>query len=93
MAFELLYWPVADEALDRLENDPVLAPTRRAVDRTLQKLAANPFDRRLGTIAFMTEELGGISATPAGLGDWYVLWQRGAEQGVIEIVLVHEIRV
>lgn len=93
MPYELLYWPAADEALDKLENDPAMAPARRAVDRTLQRLAADPFSPRLGTTAFMTEGLGAISATPAGLDDWYVLWQRGAEQGVIEIVLIHEIRI
>jgi hypothetical protein len=92
MPYELLYWPAADEALGKLENDPAMAPARRAVDGTLQRLAADPFDRRLGTTAFMTEELGGVSATPARLDDWYVIWQRGAEQGVIEIVLIHEFR-
>lgn len=92
MAYELLYWPAANEAMNRLETDPALAPALKAVVRVSKQLSADPFTPRLGTVAFMTEELGGISATPAGLDDWYVLWQRGAEQGVIEIVLIHEIR-
>jgi hypothetical protein len=92
MPYELLYWPAADEALDKLENDPAIAPARRAVDRTLQRLAADPFSPRLGTTAFITEELGAISATPAGLDNWYVLWQRGEGPRTIEIVLVHELR-
>ena len=84
-----MYWPAADEALNRLETDPAMAPARRAVDRTLQRLAADPFSPRLGTTAFMTLELGGISATPAGLDDWYVIWQRGKGPRMIEIIQVH----
>jgi hypothetical protein len=93
MTYELSYWPAADEALGRLESDPAMAPVVQAVNRTLRKLEADPFGPRLGTTAFMTEALGGISATPVGLDDWYILWQRGVEQGVIEIVLIHRLPV
>ena len=89
---ELAYWPAADEALDMLDKDAAMAPVLRAVERTLQRLTADPFSPRLGTTAFMTGALGGVSATPAGLDDWYVLWQRGAEPMVLEIILVHQLR-
>jgi hypothetical protein len=92
MTYGLLYWPAADQALDQLENDPAMTPVQKAVERTLQRLAADPFDPRLGTIPCMTEELGGINATSARWDDWYVLWQRGAEPMIIEIVLVHQLR-
>lgn len=93
MACELSYWAAADEALSKLEADPdpAMVPVLRAVDRVLASLAEDPFNPRLGTIGFMTEELGGISATPTRLDDWYVLWQRGPEPGAIEIVLVHQL--
>ena len=68
-----------------------MAEVRQAVERVEERLEADPFSNRLGTKAFITEQLGGVSATPARLDDWYVLWQRGAEQGVIEILLVHQI--
>jgi hypothetical protein len=93
MAYEVVYWPAADDALSALEKDPALAPALQAVERILLELEADPFNPRLGTTAFMTEDYGGVSATPARLDDWYVLWQRGAEQGVIEILLVHQIRI
>ncbi len=90
MDYEILYWPDADEALARLESDPAKAPVLRAVDRAMVRLADDPFNPRLGTIAFMTDELGGISATPARIDEWYILWQRG-EPGVIEIVAILEL--
>jgi hypothetical protein len=50
VSYEILYWPDADEALDRLESDPAMAPELRAVERTLRRLAADPFNPRLGTV-------------------------------------------
>jgi hypothetical protein len=88
-----MYWPAADEALVRLENDPAMVPVARAVERVLDRLADDPFNPRLGTTAFVTPELGGVSATPVGLDDWYVLWQRGPEPRTIDIVLIHQLRV
>jgi hypothetical protein len=88
--YEILYWPDADEALARLESDPVKAPVLRAVDRTLVRLADDPFSPRLGTITFMTDKLGGVSATPARIDNWYILCQRG-EPGVIEVVAILEL--
>lgn len=90
--YELDYWPAADEALTALESDPTMAPALHAVDRTLARLAADPYSSRLGTVPFITEEYGGVNATPARLDDWYVLWQRGPEPKVIEIILVHKLR-
>ena len=37
----------------------------------------------------MTPELGEVSATPVGLDNWYIFWQRAPEPGVIEIIQVH----
>jgi hypothetical protein len=90
--YEFVYWPAADDALAGLENDPAMAPVLRAVDRALERLAADPFNPRLGTTAFMTPEFGGVSATPVGLDDWYIFRQRGPEPGVIEIIQVHALR-
>jgi len=87
--YEIVYWPAADDALAGLENDPAMAGVWRAVDRVLGRLAADPFNPRLGTTAFMTPELGGVSATPAGLDNRYIFWQRAPEPGVIEIIQVH----
>lgn len=92
MTYEILYWRAADEAIGRLENDPAMAPVMRAVGRTLERLAADPFSPRLGTTAFVTDEYGGVCATPVGLDDWYVLWQRAPEAWTIDIVLVHQLR-
>jgi hypothetical protein len=90
--YELLYWPAADDALTELENDSARAPILRAVERALARLTADPFSPRLGTTAFVTEAFGGVSATPVGLDDWYVFWQRGAEPQTIEIIQVHKLR-
>jgi len=78
--------------VEELENDPESAPALGAVNRTLGRLADDPFNPRLGTTAFMTEEYGGVSATPVRFDDWYILWQRGPEPRTIEIVLVHQLR-
>ncbi len=93
MEYDISYWPAADDAIAELENDPVMAPVLNAVERVLGRLAKDPFNPRLGTTAFVTEELGGVSATPVGLDDWYVLWQRGPGPRAIEIVLVHPLRI
>lgn len=92
MAYEITYWPAADDALTELESDPTMAPVLEAVERVLERLTSDPFNPRLGTTAFVTEDLGGISATPVRYDDWYVFWQRGPERQAIEIVLVHPLR-
>lgn len=91
MDYELLYWPAADAALGALENDPAMARVLQAVERALDRLAADPFNPRLGTTAFLSEEFGGVSATPVGLDNWYVFWQRGSESKAIEVVLIHQL--
>ena len=91
MAYELLYWPAADDHLTMLESDPERADELEAVESTLNRLAEDPYNPRLGTTAFRTEQYGGISATPvrgAPDDDWYVLWQRGAHRGELDIVAV-----
>jgi hypothetical protein len=92
VSYEFFYLDDADDAMARLEGDPAMAHVLAAVERTLDKLAADPFSHRLGTTAFMTEEYGGISATPVGTDDWYVFWQRGPEPRTIDIVLVDQLR-
>ncbi len=92
MPYKLLIWPAAAESLARLRKDPALAPALRAVERTRQRLEADPFSPRLGTVPFMTDELGGVSATPAGLDDWYIFWQRGAEPRTLYVVEVDQLR-
>jgi hypothetical protein len=91
MVYELLYWPAADDHLAMLEADPTRQNELRAVERTLSRLAEDPYDPRLGTTAFRTEQYGGINATPvrgALDADWYVLWQRGAQRNELDIVAI-----
>lgn len=93
MPYELTYWPRADDIMTELEQDPATAAVLPAVERVLAHLAEDPFDPRLGTTAFVTEELGSVCATPARREDWYVIWQRGPEgTQTIEIILVHQLR-
>jgi len=92
VTYELLYTAEADEALDMLEGDPRMATVLRAVDRTLVRLAADPFNPRLGTIPFITEPLGGVCATSAGIDDWYVIWQRAPEPETIDIIAIIQIQ-
>lgn len=91
--YDLAFWPAADAAMDRLAADPSKSGVLEAVKRTLDRLSADPYDRRLRTAAFQTPELGGISATPVRVDDWYVLWQRAPEPKVLDIVLIHELHV
>jgi len=93
MPYEFDYLPAADAVMTSLESDPEHAPLLEAVSRTLARIAIDPFDRRLGTTAFMTPELGGISATPVRFDDWYIFWQRGQEPGVLDVVLVEHLDV
>lgn len=90
MAYELLFWPLADEALVGLESDQSMIDVLAAVNRTLDRLEEDPYEPRLATRSFVTEELGGVRATPARFDTWYVLWQPG-EGRAIEIILIHRI--
>jgi hypothetical protein len=91
VAWELRWWPAADEAMNRI--DAVDDQRRRAVRRTLTRLEVNPLDPRLGTRQFRTPEYGHIRATPCRHESWYVLWQIGEEAETVEIVIVAEIPV
>lgn len=62
-----------------------------AVNKTLDRLERDPYDPRLGTTIFQSEEFGGVSATPISVGDWYLFWQPGTARSTIEIVLVPEL--
>lgn len=92
MPHELLWWPDADRAMDRLESDPGASAALDAVRRTLGRLELDPFDRRLHTRQFQTPEYGHIRATPCRHGDWHVLWQPG-EPGSVEVIIVTELAV
>jgi hypothetical protein len=87
------YWPAAQVVIDDLEADPVRAAILDAVNRTIDRLVADLMDRRLGTKLFMTEELGGLSATPVRLDDWFIFWQRGPEPGGLDIVAIAQLDV
>ena len=86
MRYELLYRPEADEALDRLAADSAMGKILDAIDDTLDELEDDPFERRLGTIAFRTAEGAGVGATPVRLDGWYVLWRRGPRPRTLEII-------
>lgn len=89
MVYELLFYPAADEALARLERDQSISEVLVAVNRTLDRLEHDPYEPRLGTRAFVTDEYGGVRATPARAGSWYVIWQPGEIGHTIEVILVH----
>jgi hypothetical protein len=86
-----MFRPEADEVLDELERDPATLRVLEAIERTLDRLADDPYDPRLGSTAFQTEELGNVSATPARVDDWYVFWHRGPEPRVLDVVLIQQL--
>lgn len=87
------YWPAAQDVLDELAAHANHAPALEAINRTLARIAADPYDRRLGTTAFMSPEFGGISATPTRYDSWYIFWQRGPEPTILDIVLIEQLDV
>jgi hypothetical protein len=89
--YELAWWPNAAAAMDALEADPRKSAEVEAIDRVLDALEEDPFNRKLGTVPFQTSELGGVCATPVRLNDWYVIWQRGSTARSLEIILVHQL--
>ncbi len=76
--------------MTRLENDPARREVRQAVLQTLGKLERDPFDRRLGTRQFSTEDYGQLRATPVRKADWTIYWMIGPGAGEITIALVAE---
>src|SRR5579875_2277963 len=93
MPYDLGWRPEADEAMTTLEADPSKTAVVEAIDRTLMRMEADPFDPRLGTIPFRSPELGGVYATPIRLDDWYILWQRGSGTRELVIILIHQLNV
>jgi thymidylate synthase len=93
VSYELLYRPEADEALDRLESDPAMGKALNAIDNCLDRLEDEPFDRRLGTLAFQAEEFSNVNATPARYDEWYIIWRRGPRPRTIEIIAVAQLDV
>jgi hypothetical protein len=88
MAYDLNYADDAGAVLDALEVSAKLQPAYRAVIRTLHRLEDDPFSPRLGTTSYITPELGGVNATPTGVDDWYVLWQRGPGARELDILAI-----
>jgi thymidylate synthase len=93
VSYVLLYRTEAEEALDRLEADPAMSKALDAIDDCLDRLEDEPFDRRLGTLAFQTEEFSNVSATPVRYDEWYVIWRRGPRPRTIEIITVAQLDV
>jgi hypothetical protein len=89
--FELAFWPQADEALTRLENDPGLSSALSAVNRVLDRLEEEPTDLRLGNTLFKTPEYGNVSAADARCEGWYVPWKPGPEEHVIDVVAIAQL--
>lgn len=88
---ELLWWTDADEALSSLERPSGSVAVLTALRRVLGRLEVDPFDPRLGSRQFVTEEFDQVRATPVRSGDWWVLWQTGPEPATITIILITEI--
>ena len=86
-----MFRPEADEVLDELERDPARLRVLEAIERTLDHLTDDPYDPRLGSTVFQTQELGNVSATPARVDDWYMFWHRGPEPHVLDIVLIQQL--
>lgn len=61
-----------------------------AVLRTLGRLELDPFDRRLRTRQFVTERYGQLRSTPAGIGDWHIMWLAGPDSDQITIAIIAE---
>jgi hypothetical protein len=93
MAYEFEWRPEADEAMDALEADPRMSQVVAAIERTLDRLEADPFNPKLGTSQFRTPEFGGVCATPVRHDDWYVIWQRGTESNILDLILVSHLDV
>lgn len=87
---ELLWWPAADEVMTRLEADPATTDILRAVRRTLGRLELDPYEPRLRTRQFSTERFGQMRSTPAGSGDWHIMWLAGPGPNQITIAFIAE---
>lgn len=89
MSYELLFWPLADEVLSKLEGSQSMSNVLAGVNRTLDRLSNDPYEPRLATRSFVTEQYGGVRATPVRVDTWYILWQPGESPRSIEIILIH----
>lgn len=91
MPYELVWMGEADEAMERLEADLALEGALAGIHRTLGRLELDPFDPRLGTRVFLSEEFEHVRATPARTGDWWILWALGPEDRSLLVVHVGEL--
>ena len=73
-----------------MEVDPTRADVLGAVRRTLGRLELDPYDPRLRTRQFATARYGQLRSTPAGSGDWHIMWQAGPGQDQITIAFIAE---
>ena len=87
---QLLWSSDADQVMARLEADPARADVLRVVRRTLGRLELDPFDPRLRTRQFSTDRYGQMRSTPAGSGDWHIMWQAGPGTDQITIAVIAE---
>lgn len=87
---ELLWWSAADQVMARFEEDLAMAAVPWAVRRTLGRLEQDPYQPRLRTRQFTTERYGQLRSTPAGTGDWHIMWRAGPESDQITIAFVAE---
>jgi hypothetical protein len=90
--YPLNFWPDADKVMTALAASTDEGGPYRAVTGILRRLAADPFSRRLHTALLISPQLGGVCATPAGVDDWYVFWQRSlADKRAVEILLIDQL--
>jgi hypothetical protein len=92
VAYQLNFWPAADDALAALEADPRQARALAAIERMLDRLEEGPYEPSLGTIAFVSEIYRTINATPVRSDEWYILWKNGPSDHELDIVLIHQLR-
>lgn len=88
MFHTLIFWPVADAALARLERAGGQGEALAAVLRTLAELEAHPFDPRLLTRQFQTEHHAHVRMTSCRHENWHIYWMVGDEPDSIEIVMI-----
>jgi hypothetical protein len=74
----------------RPEADPAMGGVLRAVRRTLGRLELDPYDPRLRTRQVATERYGQLRSTPAGSGDWHIMWRAGPGPDQLTIAVIAE---
>lgn len=91
VVFEVPLSANAIRTLRRMEEDAAFARELRAVRLLLARLERDPFDPRLRSRQFVTDDLGHVRATAVGYDDWYVFWQVRGTPARIEIIEIAEV--